>query len=179
MKEAFIKRFGKFPTNPKGKKIKFKEVTFKLTSNDFKIPEHYRPPKKEILLIIPCTPEKPYSESKTHKKIKEILQDKWKRIHKVTVSGLYGPVPIEFEKKSNVLRYDYRLRSYSIFNPQKEEIIKRLREFLETHGKNYKKIIAIAPDGVYKKVINQAFKEYGRGNLFDEISSALNFISDT
>lgn len=86
------------------------EVYMALTSNDEVrkwlefISNHYTPPKAKILLIYPCSTEKPYHESRSYRMLFSTLSklgERRKDVHVVTVSEPFGLVPEEFYGKNN------------------------------------------------------------------------------
>ena len=86
-------------------------ISLKHNSNSFNIlsQDHHPSSDKDILLFIPCSKEKPYSDSRTHQAVFDHLTSIRDNIHKVTVSGLYGPVPEGFEQAKPVMEYNYVL----------------------------------------------------------------------
>jgi len=149
-----------------GKKVereKHRKVSLTLTRDSFVIPESYSPAdSKEILLFLPCTREKPYKASRAHQTIRTALHND-NTIHVVTVSGLYGPVPEEFEDEPEILQYDY------VLSPEAKDQVRiveeRLAEFLGRFGNNYRLIVGYATTRAYRDVVKGAFRGYGRGNL--------------
>ena len=123
---------------------------------------------KPILLIIPCSREKPYSESHSHKylstHLREDIQDWEEKIDKVTLSGLYGPVPYEYEKDAPVLEYDFQLTSNN--KTQIEECTNRLIQFLERHGAHYKLCIAYGTSNAYRTIFDKTAKEFPDLKIF-------------
>jgi len=84
------------------------EVYTALTSNERIIKwlefisNHYIPPKTKVLLIYPCSAEKPFHESRSYKSLFRTLSklgEKRKEIHLVTISEPFGLVPEEFYNK--------------------------------------------------------------------------------
>lgn len=69
------------------------------------IGNHYVPPTKDILLIYPCSTEKPYHKSRSHMQLFKTLSRLGKdraRIHLATISEPFGFIPEEFyEIKEN------------------------------------------------------------------------------
>jgi len=68
------------------------------------ISNYYIPPKAKVLLIYPCSAEKPYPKSRSYKKLFNTLSklgEKRKEIHVVTISEPFGLVPEEFYEKRN------------------------------------------------------------------------------
>jgi len=79
--------------------------------------QSYSPPtEKKIALFLPCSAKKPYSASKTHSKIKNIIQrlefNHQKSIHELIVSEPLGIVPREWEEKYPAAHYDMVLDSW-------------------------------------------------------------------
>lgn len=151
----------KFPKSSKRqryiRKISLKRdpTRFDITKTPYKIP-----PEKKVILLLSCTPEKPYSESTTHKIIFKYLKEHGidiKHLEKVTLSGMYGPVPQDFEKEPPVLEYDFMLSSRT----SEEHILlvsTRLKEFLETHAKG-KFVVAYIGSKAYRKIVQRVQKE--------------------
>lgn len=139
-------------------------ISLEHTPEDFNINSNgYRPVgNKPILLIIPCSREKPYSESHSHKylseKLEEALPDWQEKVDKVTLSGLYGPVPVACETQKPVMEYDFRLTTNN--KSQIEECTNRLVEFLERHGKHYEQCIAYGTSNAYRTVFDKTAKQY-------------------
>jgi predicted RNA-binding protein len=155
---AFEAATGEIVGRPKARK-----VSLSLSRESFAVPETYKPPKeKEILLLIPCTKDKPYKRARAHEAIKSALH-KDERVHIVTISGLYGPVPEELEEEPEILEYDYML------SPQAKEQVdflrKRLVAYLKAYGNHYRQVFAYVTVKAYREVAKQSLKEYGRGQL--------------
>ncbi len=136
--------------------LKYTPEAFNIISNG------YRPPtEKRVLLIIPCSGEKPYSTSRTHRLINERLSQALSHrallVHKVTLSGLYGPVPEEYENETAVLNYDFRLDSTN--EAQIGLLIKRLQIFLERFGDCYIACLAYATSRPYRMVLEEVAKQ--------------------
>lgn len=159
------------PVNSKPQKpahsisLEHKPEEFNINSNG------YRPTGgKPILLIVPCSREKPYSDSHSHKylseKIEEEIPDWDEKVDKVTLSGLYGPVPFECENERAVLEYDFRLTTNN--KSQIEECTNRLVEFLERHGKHYEQCIAYGTSNAYRTVFDKSAKQYADLKILPE-----------
>jgi predicted RNA-binding protein len=86
------------------------------------------------------------------------------KIDKVTLSGLYGPVPYECEKERSVLEYDFRLTTNN--KNQIEECTNRLVQFLERHGKHYEQCIAYGTSNAYRTVFDKTAKQYAVLKVF-------------
>lgn len=150
-----------------------KQISLKHTPADFNIhSQTFEPPsERDTLLIVPCSQEKPYSNSRTHSVLSKKLGQRMNRIHKVTISGMYGPVPEEYETEQPVLEYDYVLAKED--TDQMELVKTRLTEYLERHGGNYENIVAYVTSKTYRGVIEDALDEYGRGDVLPTDPQAL------
>ena len=130
-------------------------ISLDYTPDSFVIPESYVPPKdKRVLLAIPCAGKKPYSLSRTHSVINTKLQNAFgenrRAIHKITLSGLYGPVPEEFESEESVVRYDFQLSPRN--SAQIQLGADRFNAYLDKHGDHYDVIVGYATSQAYRMV---------------------------
>ena len=130
-------------------------ISLDYTPDSFAIPESYAPPEdKRVLLTIPCAGKKPYSLSRTHSIINAKLQSAFgenqRGIHKVTLSGLYGPVPEEFESEEPVVRYDFQLSPRNATQIQLG--VDRFNAYLDKHGDHYALIVGYATSQAYRMV---------------------------
>ena len=140
-----------------------REVSLNLGRNSFSVPESYEPPsEKEILLFLPCTKDKPYKSARSHQAIVSALH-RDSRVHIVTVSGLYGPVPEELEESVEVMQYDY------VLSPEAAEQMKfvqeRLVAYLTKYGNSYRGIFGYATSRAYRTVLERAFRKTGSGTI--------------
>lgn len=143
-----------------------RRISLEYTPNDFNIlDQRYNPPEpKKILLFIPCSQRKPYGESRTHRVVMDRLSQRRDEIHKVTVSGMYGPVPEEKETANPVMQYEYVLAEED--TEQINLVRNRIINYLEKYGDEYNNIVAYAVSKVYRNVISSAFNAYGEGMVF-------------
>ena len=130
-------------------------ISLDYTPDSFVIPESYAPPQdKRVLLTIPCAGKKPYSLSRTHSIINTKLQtafgENQREIHKITLSGLYGPVPEEFESEEPVVRYDFQLSPRN--TAQIQLGADRFNAYLDKHGEHYELIVGYATSQAYRMV---------------------------
>lgn len=162
------------PINKRPHKTKepIEYVTMTHTSRDFDIrTAQYTPTgSRSILLIIPCSKDKPYSESRTHKFLAKRLQEELPgaadEIEKITLSGLYGPVPVAYENVESVLHYDFLLIPSN--EAQIRECTDRLVLFLEEHGERYKHCIAYGTSSAYRTVFEKAARRYQALKVFPD-----------
>ncbi len=71
-----------------------------------KILEYVRPDHRNIALLLPCSAKKPYSESRTHKKILGSIWQYRKYVHELIVTSPVGLVPRELENGYPARFYD-------------------------------------------------------------------------
>ena len=138
-------------------------ISLAYTPDNFRIPEEYQPPAgKEILLAIPCAGKKPYSLSRTHAIVANRLQtafgEEHQRIHKITLSGLYGPVPEEFESEEAVIRYDFQLLPQNA--AQIQLCASRFIDYLQKNRDKYTLTIGYATSKAYREVFSLVEKRY-------------------
>lgn len=148
-------------------------ISLEHTPNDFNVLRtDYEPPRdRQTLLLIPCSQKKPYSKSRTHQAVLRKLEPHKEQIHKVTISGMYGPVPEEYEGIDPVLEYEYVLASED--NDQMEIITDRLVRYLQQYGHHYDHVVGYVTSKTYRKVIMDAIDTTGRGCVFPTDPKAL------
>lgn len=140
-----------------------KTISLAYTPDNFRIPAAYQPPAgKTLLLAIPCAGKKPYSLSRTHTIVANRLQtafgEEHQRIHKITLSGLYGPVPEEFESEEAVIRYDFQLLPQNA--GQIQLCAKRFVDYLQKNRDRYALTIGYATSKAYREVFSLVAKRY-------------------
>jgi tRNA-guanine family transglycosylase len=134
-----------------------RRVSLKYTPDSFVVPQYWKPaPYKDVLLVLPCSEVKPYAASRSHQTVMTHLVDRLAsvgRIQKVTLSGLYGPVPSEFEEAEEIMCYDFRLA------PSDEAQIQlcalRLTEFLRKHGSQFAMMVGYVTSRAYRDVMQR------------------------
>lgn len=141
--------------------------------NDFDVlAREYEPPEdKDVLLVIPCSQQKPYSDSRTHSVLADKLGDRRENVYKVTVSGMYGPVPEDCEDEDPVLEYEYVLAKED--HAQIELVTDRLVSYLDRYGDQFDSVVGYVTSKTYRQVIEDAFEDYGRGTVFPRDPEAL------
>jgi len=66
------------------------------------------PPSARVLLLLPCSARKPYSQSRTHRRLADALEgvrNRW-AVHEVILTSPLGAVPRELERTYPASRYD-------------------------------------------------------------------------
>ncbi|MEA1925088.1 MAG: DUF5591 domain-containing protein [Candidatus Altiarchaeota archaeon] len=101
----------------------------------------YQPPSwKKTLLFLPCSYTKPYSRSRTHRGIINVLRD-YKEIHEVMLSNA-GVVPREFEDYYPFNSYDWdeSKETGEIKQRYIEVTGDRIMRYLKAHGGHYRRV---------------------------------------
>jgi len=127
--------------------------------------EAYVPPQNaEVLLLLPCSATKPYGSSQSQRAIlrrleRELGECAMSFVHKVTLSGLYGPVPVELENEEPVLRYDFLLTTvdHKQIDGGARRVCEYVRRWREA-GRYPRGIVGYAPIRAYRELLQQAQK---------------------
>lgn len=124
----------------------------------------YHPfPHKSICLILPCSQEKPYSSSQSFqfiwKKILEALgMEAIETVEVVFLSGLYGPVPIQYSEEEAVKTYDYLLHHHNQSGVQR--VAQRLTDFLSTYQECFEYMVCYVTLPAYRKAVELAGRSH-------------------
>jgi 7-cyano-7-deazaguanine tRNA-ribosyltransferase len=123
------------------------------------LPEYEVPTGKDRLLLVPCSQAKPYRTSRSHSGIFRFLRrhvgTDLERCHKVTISGLYGPVPRELEDLNAVRNYEYVLSTSA--KRQGALVAERLAAYIERYMHAYTRIVAYVTTRAYRDAVEVAF----------------------
>lgn len=118
--------------------------------------------QKHILLILPCSAKKPYRTSRSQQLyMRAVYEVKGAEaaVEVVTLSGVFGIVPREFEDLPIVQNYDLSLNRSKHTKGEHAKIISilawRVGDFLERYGNCYSDILFYGRDR-YARVINGA-----------------------
>jgi tRNA-guanine family transglycosylase len=147
-------------------KVASRRVDLGLSRDSFSVPSSFKPDtEKEILLFLSCTKDKPYKKSISRKTILNAL-NRDQRIHTVTISGFYGPVPEEFEEEDEILGYDYELKESAV--DQSDYVFQRIIDYLNRYSCSYRAIYAYVTTKAYRNVIEKVFSNFDKGLLIPE-----------
>ncbi len=101
-----------------------------------RVEERYIPPKRDVLLLLPCSARKPYFLSRSHKRFRDAVQaGDWTNIHEVILTSPMGAVPRELEQFYPAQNYDIPVTS-EWFEEEREVILSGLSTILEKGGYN-------------------------------------------
>ena len=74
--------------------------------------ERYTPPHRKVLLLLPCSARKPYSQSQSHRKFISAISEFRGHIHEVIITSPLGVVPRELEAVYPAAFYDVPVTGY-------------------------------------------------------------------
>ena len=117
----------------------------------------YRLAKKPLLLVLPCSQQKPYSSSPSHRLIKKTVLELGidaSIYNKISISGNYGPVPEEFETDPRVQSYDFYLSSGD--TRRIKLLVDRTRRFLAKQSGQLVWIVGYVTLKSYREVLERA-----------------------
>jgi hypothetical protein len=148
--EKYFDEFTFTPRWPREKQTPIVGATEKeLTHPYYEVWQEYidgfwKPDKtKDVLLLIPCAYRKPYFNSKLHKAIFSVLE-KTKIYNRLQIAAISSPGVIPYEYVNNYPFNGYDWPEWEETDDIKERYIavteKRIKNFLISHGKNWKKI---------------------------------------
>ena len=102
-------------------------------------------PTHPVLLLLPCAAEKPYTKARSIRPILRAINDL--PVDIVFLSGLYGPVPLEFVEHPTILSYDFLLQKGD------KESYERIRERLVPLLDLYQERVAYLAPPAYREVV--------------------------
>ncbi|MFW6040345.1 MAG: DUF5591 domain-containing protein [Thermoplasmatota archaeon] len=108
-----------------------------------RIKERYTPPKRDLLLLLPCSASKPYFQSRSHFYFRNALRDtNWTNIHEVILTSPLGVVPREIEQFYPAKQYDIPV-THEWTEEEKSMIFSQLQYILKKGA--YKHIVSHLP----------------------------------
>ena len=143
--------------------VESQEISLEHTPEDFNVLERddYTLTDENVLLLLPCSQTKPYSKSRTHRVVADATRQWHDAIHKVSISGMYGPVPQQYENLPQVKSYEYVLTN--VEKDRQQLVVDRLVAYLEKYGEEFETIVGYATSKTYRTVISRALEAYGNG----------------
>src|SRR5204862_546169 len=145
---------------PNESRLAERTVSLNLGPADFDIMRtRWSPTPRRVMLILPCSQQKPYSASPTHRFIQHLLETEGiprETYAKVSISGNYGPVPEEFETDPRVQSYDFYLSSAD--TKRIKLVAERTRTFVERHQDHFGLVIAYCTSKPYREAIEEALE---------------------
>ncbi len=157
--ENFSVRFPDLLRPGKAKAPKPEIVSHRREDFDLRQQRHrFKPREDTVLLVLPCSQEKPYTSSSSFKRVWKHLEAKLgldvARLEVVFLSGLYGPVPMAFVENTEIVTYDFLLHGRDAVSIAHGA--KRLDDFMEKYGAQFRGVVAYVSQPAYRSVIQQA-----------------------
>ncbi len=106
----------------------------------------YIPPRNDVAILIPCSARKPYSTSKSHRRLKHIIRG---RGHELIITSPLGIVPRELERIYPAAHYDVPVTGY--WSQEEKKIIgAQIHEYFKNN--QYRRVIAYLEGGALETV---------------------------
>jgi hypothetical protein len=120
-----------------------------------KIMLHYDFATEKPIVILPCSKQKPYSNSFSHCLLSPITRDP--TIEKIVLSSVYGCVPYQFEH--DIRDYDQHITNLT--TDQRTNLIDRIHNFLEKLAKSQQtRAIYYIGGKAYRKIFETAMPQF-------------------
>ncbi|MBA5942239.1 MAG: DUF5591 domain-containing protein [Methanophagales archaeon] len=123
--------------------------------------ERYEPPRRKILLLLPCSARKPYSISPSHLKFIEAIERYRGSIHEIILTSPLGVVPRELEVVYPAAFYDIPVTGYWDAE-EREWVSSCLRAYLHQNLRSYGYEAIVAHlSGAYKEICSDVAMDLG------------------
>ncbi|MCQ8902582.1 MAG: archaeosine synthase subunit alpha [Methanothrix sp.] len=99
----------------------------------------YRPPESDVLLLLPCSARKPYSESRSHRLFRSVMGSMRRFVHELILTSPLAIVPRELEDVYPAAHYDTPVTGVWDLE-ERAWLMGSLRSYLERH--RYSNIVA-------------------------------------
>lgn len=99
----------------------------------------YRPPESDVLLLLPCSARKPYSESRSHRMFHSAMGGMRRFVHELILTSPLAIVPRELEDVYPAAHYDTPVTGVWDLE-ERAWVINSLKSYLEKH--RYSRIVA-------------------------------------
>lgn len=148
---------------PRKSNTEFKPIEGKVETYDYSFPLQGFKPRSRNLIILSCTIERPYSKSRTHKRVIKNLERngfiEGKAYDRITLSGLFGPVHWKDETLPVIMNYDFPLRKTTA-NEHLTGIRFALSNVLNVIRKKYDIMIGYLPPKMYLQTFGPIIKAF-------------------
>lgn len=130
-----------------------------------KITENYVPPEVEVVLFLPCSARKPYSDSPSHKQFLKAIRSGTGsarcKIHEVMVTSPFGIIPRELEATPPAVNYEITVTGHWSEREinYTEDLVK---EYIQKQRKQTEDLkIIVHLEGGYLKAVRRALEKQG------------------
>ncbi len=124
-----------------------------------RIMENYEAPKKEILVIFPCSSKKPYSISVSHQKFIQSIERNRKYVNELIITSPMGIIPRELELTYPAAHYDTTVTGHWDLE-ERAWVGGLLEDYLAKNKDLYKHIVAHV-EGPYREICESAAAKLG------------------
>ena len=124
-----------------------------------RIEKYYEPPKKEILVIFPCSSKKPYSISASHQKFIQTIERNRKYVNELIITSPMGIIPRELELTYPAAHYDTTVTGHWDLE-ERAWVGGLLEKYLEKNKAQYKHIVAHV-EGPYREICEVVSEKLG------------------
>lgn len=137
-------------------------------ANQYRKPEH-----RNIAFLMPCSARKPYSSSKSHRRVHEALGSLRKHIHEIIVTSPVGLVPREIEQTYPAAFYDI-----PVIGEWYEDEKVMIRSLIESYFSNnsYHMVVAFITEDL--SFIGDSLPEGSRIIIWDKEKNNLNHLRE-
>jgi Queuine tRNA-ribosyltransferases, contain PUA domain len=129
-----------------------------------RIMDTYEPPKKEILLIFPCSSKKPYSISMSHQKFIQSIERNRKYVNELIITSPMGIIPRELELTYPAAHYDTTVTGHWDLE-ERAWVGGLLEKYLEKNKAQYKHIVAHV-EGPYREICEAVSEKLGLSMIY-------------
>lgn len=117
----------------------------------------------ESLVLLTCSRTKPYSTSRSQRRVRSHLRNhgfkEEREYDRITLSGLFGPVHWDDERKQPILSYDFRMDP-TIGERHRQRIRVRTGLVLSSVAKKYDRVVAVLRPGAYEKLFRPVLETH-------------------
>lgn len=129
-----------------------------------RILENYEAPKKEILVIFPCSSKKPYSISVSHQKFIQSIERNRKYVNELIITSPMGIIPRELELTYPAAHYDTTVTGH--WDLEERAWVGGLLEAYLLKNKNLYKHIVAHVEGPYREICEDVSARLGISMIY-------------
>lgn len=129
-----------------------------------RISENYEAPKKEILVIFPCSSKKPYSISASHQRFIQAIERNRKFVNELIITSPMGIIPRELELTYPAAHYDTTVTGH--WDLEERAFVGGLLEDYLVKNKNLYKHIVAHVEGPYREICEAVSAKLGISMIY-------------
>ncbi|WNY29308.1 hypothetical protein MmiEs2_15340 [Methanimicrococcus stummii] len=140
-----------------------------------RIIENYEAPRKEILVIFPCSSKKPYSISASHQRFIQSIERNRKYVNELVITSPMGIIPRELELTYPAAHYDTTVTGH--WDLEERAFVGGLLENYLIKNKDLYKHIVAHVDGPYREICEAVSAKLGISMIYTVEKSPASQIS--